>query len=115
MTAHPTVSTVGNAGASYGYMSDQVPYLIYEFPCYNMPDQYAAYYGEPIYDFKIIGSCRGLIFIDQNTFWATDPDGNDFIDMTGEEEELLKQAVAEGLYMPNTTEDFNRKNYDPTA
>lgn len=113
MTAHPTVSTIGNAGASYGYMSDQVPYLIYEFPCYNMPDQYAAYYGEPIYDFKIIGSCRGLIYVDQNTFWATDPDRNDFIDMTAEEEELLKQAVAEGLYMPKTSEDINRRNYDP--
>lgn len=115
MTAHPTVSTIGNAGATYGYMSDQVPFLMYEFPCYNMPEQYAAYYGEPIYDFKIIGNCRGLIFIDQNTFWATDPDGNDFIDMTAEEEELLKQAVAEGLYMPRTNEDMQRKNYDPTA
>lgn len=113
MTAHPTVSTIGNAGASYGYMSDQVPYLIYEFPCYNMPEQYAAYYGEPIYDFKIIGSCKGLIYVDQNTFWATDPDGNDFIDMTAEEEELLKQAVAEGLYMPKTDTDFSRKSYDP--
>lgn len=115
MTAHPSVSTIGSPGASYGYMSDQTPYLIYEFPCYNMPDSYENYYGQPIYDFKNIGSCKGLIFIDGDTFWSSDVDRGDFIDITSEEEELLKQAVSEGLYMPRTIEDNNRKNYDPTA
>ena len=115
MTAHPTVSTVGNAGATYGYMSDQVPFLMYEFPCYNMPENYEKYYGEPIYDYKIIGNCKGLIFIDKDTFWSTDPNRSDFIDMTSEEEELLKQAISNGIYMPRTDSDFSRKNYDPTA
>lgn len=115
MTAHPSVSTIGSYGASYGYMSDQVPFLIYEYPCYNMPESYEAYYGEPIYDFKQIGSCQGLIYIDGDTFWGTDPGDGDFIDMTSEEEELLKQAIKEGLYMPRTNTDYSRKSYDPTA
>ena len=111
--AAPSVERVGSIGASYGYMSDQQPYIMQEYPSYNHPDAYNEYYGEPYYDFKVIGNCRGLIFVDPGTFWATDPDMADFIDMTSEEEELLKQAVAEGLYMPRTTNDFNRKNYTP--
>ena len=86
-----------------------------EYPCYNMPDNYSGYYGEPIYDYRVIGDCKGLIYVDKDTFWGTDPDRADFIDMTSEEEELLKQAVQEGLYMPRTNTDFSRKYYDPNA
>ena len=115
ITAHPSVETIGSCGASYGYMSCQYPFITQEYPLYNMPESYEKYYGEPIYDYKVIGDCVGLIYVDQDTFWGTDPDRADFIDMTSEEEELLKQAVREGLYMPRTTEDKNRQYYDPNS
>lgn len=115
MMTHPNVERVGSYGASYGYMGSQEPFVMIEYPCYNMPNSYEKYYGEPIYDYRVIGDCKGLIYVDKDTFWGTDPDRADFIDMTSEEEELLKQAVSEGLYMPRTTEDFKRKYYDPNS
>lgn len=115
ITAHPTTETIGSCGASYGYMSCQYPFITQEYPLYNMPDNYSEYYGDPIYDYMVIGDCKGLIYVDKDTFWGTDPDRADFIDMTSEEEELLKQAVQEGLYMPRTNTDFSRKYYDPNA
>ena len=115
MSMSPSVERVGNLGSSYGYMSTQEPFVIQEYPWYNWPDNYTAYYGKPLYQYKTIGSCEGYVEVDTSTLWATDPGNALFIDMTEEEEAMLKAAVESGIYMPETETDYARKNYDPTA
>lgn len=100
ITAHPTVERVGSCGASYGYMSDQVPFLIYEFPCYNMPSKYNNFYGAPIYNYASrLGNYDGYTEIDPSTLWT-----DNLAEITSEEEDMLKQICSTGgIYIEHNT------------
>lgn len=105
--SHPTVDRVGNCGSSYGYMSDQVPYLMYEFPAYSMPSKYNNFYGGPIYDIAwSLGDYDGYTEIDPTTIWTDNLD-----EITQEEEQMLKQILnTGGIYIEHNT-DYS--NYEP--
>ena len=108
LMAKPSVERVGNCGSSYGYMGTQEPFIMIEYPCYNMPDRYDNYYGQPIYDYKTLSSCHGTTYIDPGTTWT---DKFDWI--TSEEEEMLRQITDSGaIYIDHTAAYYN---YDPEA
>ena len=108
MMARPNVETVGSCGSSYGYMGSQEPFVIIEYPCYNMPSKYDNYYGQPIYVLKQLNNCDGTTYVDPGTLWT---DKFDWI--TSEEEEMLRQITDSGpIYIDHTAAYYN---YDPEA
>ena len=108
MMARPNVETVGSCGSSYGYMGSQEPFVIIEYPCYNMPSKYNNFYGQPIYVLKQLNSCDGTTFVDPGTLWT---DKFDWI--TAEEEEMLRQITDTGaIYIDHTAAYYN---YDPES
>ena len=101
MMSHPNVERVGSCGASYGYMGSQIPFLMQEYPLYNMPNRYNNYYGAPLYDYKKLMYCDGYTEVDPGTLWA---DHLDFI--TEEEEQMLKQICDSGGIYIETSGDY---------
>lgn len=104
--AHPNVEHVGSSGSSYGYMGCQQPFLIQEYPTYNMPSNYNNYYGAPIFDFySSLHYVDGYTLID--SIWM-----DAFDQITSEEEDMLKQICSSGIYIDHSSE---YEEYDPKA
>lgn len=109
-TMKPNVEHVGNAGASYGYMSIQVPFVIQEYAWYNWPqlDKYYNYYGMPTGDYRLLDSMDGYTEIDPGTLWT---DKFDWI--TQEEEDRLKSILnSGGVFIDHTAAYYD---YDPDS
>ena len=108
MSMSPTAERVGNAGSSYGYMSQQKPFIIQEYPWYNWPSKYNNYYGSPLYTYGVLSSFEGYTEIDSGTLWT-----DHFDEITSEEEEMLRQITdSGGIYIDKTSSYYN---FDPDA
>lgn len=107
MSMSPSVERVGNCGSSFGYMSYQKPFIIQEYPWYNLPNKYNNYYGRPLYNYGRLSSYEGYTEIDPGTLWT---DKFDWI--TSEEEEMLRRICdTGGIYIDNSS----TYNYDPES
>ena len=87
-------------------MGCQQPFLIQEYPTYNMPSNYNNYYGAPIFDFySSLHYVDGYTLID--SIWM-----DAFDQITSEEEDMLKQICSSGIYIDHSSE---YEEYNPKA
>ena len=93
----PTMQRLGNTGTSYGYMSLQKPFIIYEYAWYNWPDnnKYNKRFGRPLYRTMKLSACHGYTEIDPSSLWI-----DDFAGITKDEaDELVNILNTSGIYL----------------
>lgn len=110
--AAPKVERIGSAGASYGYMSSQQPFVMVEYPWYNDPSAYANYYGEPIYEYvSRLGDYDGYTEVDPTKIWFDNHEVEYTEQLTSEEENMLRDILnRDGIYIEHNT---RYSNYEP--
>lgn len=89
-----SVSKSGKLGANYGYMGNQIPYLIISRPVPAMPNGFSHREGLPTYKVGKVSDFSGYCEIDTDTLWT-----DNFTGITSEEASMLKSICNTGIHV----------------